>query len=29
MQLMKENEGSEILDVNDAKAYFDALEKTQ
>ncbi|MBW1679759.1 MAG: hypothetical protein JRJ08_06420 [Deltaproteobacteria bacterium] len=29
VQLMKENEGKEILSVNEAKAYYDQLEKTQ
>jgi hypothetical protein len=28
-QLMKENEGSEILGVNEAQAYYDSLEKAQ
>ena len=28
-QLMKENEGKEILGVNEAKAYYDQLEKAQ
>ena len=28
-QLMKENEDSEVLSVNDAKSYYDCLEKTQ
>ena len=28
-QLMKENEDSEVLSVNDAKSYYDRLEKTQ
>ena len=27
VQLMKENEGEEILGVNEAKAYYDQLEK--
>ena len=29
VQLMKENEGEEILGVNEAKAYYDKLEKAQ
>ena len=29
VQLMKENEGEEILGVNEAKAYYDQLEKAQ
>jgi len=29
VHLMKENEGEEILGVNEAKAYYDQLEKTQ
>jgi len=28
-QLMKENEGEEILGVNEAKAYYEQLKKTQ
>jgi hypothetical protein len=28
VQLMKENEGEEILGVNEAKAYYDQLEKS-
>jgi acetyl-CoA carboxylase beta subunit len=28
-QLMKENEGKEILGVNKAKAYYDRLKKEQ
>ena len=27
VQLMKENEGNEILAVNNAKSYYDGLEK--
>jgi acetyl-CoA carboxylase beta subunit len=29
VQLMKENEGEEILAMNEAKAYYDQLEKAQ
>jgi acetyl-CoA carboxylase beta subunit len=29
VQLMKENEGEETLRINEAKAYYDKLEKTQ
>lgn len=29
VQLMKENEGEEILGVNEAKAYYDQLEKAE
>lgn len=29
VQLMKENEGEEILGINEAKAYYDQLEKAQ
>ena len=29
VQLMKENESEEILGLNDAKAYYDRLEKAQ
>ena len=29
VQLMKENEGGEVLGVNEAKSYYDSLEKTQ
>jgi len=29
VQLMKENEGEEILGVQDAKSYYDQLEKAQ
>ena len=29
VQLMKENEGEETLGVNEAKAYYDQLEKAQ
>jgi hypothetical protein len=28
-QLIKENEGEEILGLREAKAYYDRLEKTQ
>ena len=28
-QLIKENEGEEILGLTEAKAYYDRLEKTQ
>ena len=28
-QLIKENEGEEILGMKEAKAYYDRLEKTQ
>ena len=28
VQLMKKNEGDEILGVNEARAYYDRLEKT-
>jgi len=29
VQLMKENEGGEVLGMNEAKSYYDSLEKTQ
>jgi len=29
IQLMKENEGEESLGVNEARAYYDQLEKAQ
>jgi acetyl-CoA carboxylase beta subunit len=29
VQLMKENEGEEILSAQDAKSYYDQLEKAQ
>ena len=29
VQLMKENEGEEALSINEAKAYYDKLEKAQ
>ncbi len=29
VQLMKENEGEQVLGVNDAKAYYDQLEKAE
>ena len=29
VQLMKENEGEEILSAQDAKSYYDQLEKDQ
>ena len=29
LQLIKENEGEEILGLREAKAYYDRLEKTQ
>jgi len=29
VQLMKENEGEELLGVNEAKAYYDQLKKAQ
>ena len=29
IQLMKENEGEEILGVSEARTYYDQLEKTQ
>ena len=29
VQLMKENEGDEILGVNEAQLYYDSLEKPQ
>lgn len=29
VQLMKENEGEEVLGVNEAKAYYDQLEKAR
>jgi hypothetical protein len=29
VQLIKENEGDEILSLHEAKAYYDQLEKTQ
>ena len=29
VQLMKENEGEEILGVNEAKGYYNQLEKAQ
>ena len=28
VQLMKENEGEEILSINEAKAYYENLEKS-
>jgi acetyl-CoA carboxylase beta subunit len=29
VQLMKENEGKQVLGVNEAKAYYDQLEKAE
>jgi len=29
VQLMKENEGSEVLSISEAKSYYDGLEKAQ
>ncbi len=29
VQLMKENEGEQVLGVNEAKAYYDQLEKAE
>ena len=29
VQLMKENEGEEVLGVNEAKTYYDRLEKAE
>lgn len=29
VQLMKENEGEETLSINEAKAYYDKLEKAE
>ena len=29
VQLMKENEGDETLSINEAKAYYNQLKKTQ
>jgi len=29
VQLMKENEGEQVLGVNEAKAYYDQLEKAK
>jgi len=29
VQLIKENEGGEVLGLSEAKAYYDRLEKTQ
>jgi hypothetical protein len=29
VQLMKENEGEELLGVNEAKVYYDQLEKAE
>ena len=29
VQLIKENEGEEVLGLREAKAYYDRLEKTQ
>jgi len=29
VQLMKENEGSDVLSINEAKSYYDGLEKAQ